>query len=133
VIVGGPNEEAQCPELVALGANEPRVTNLIGRTSIGALMSLIERSDLLVANDSAALHMGVGFDRPLVALYGPTRVDLVGPYGRRGDVIQHVTRDDPMRHKDDANVVLMDRITIDEVERACLDRLGTASVASARD
>ena len=131
VIVGGPNEEAQCPDLVALGANDPRVTNLIGRTSVGALMSLIERSDLLIANDSAALHIGVGFDRPLVALYGPTRVDLVGPYRRESDIIQHVTATDQMRHKDDTNVALMERICVDEVERSCLERLGKTPTPSA--
>ncbi len=123
LLVGAPGEEAQCPELVRLCEREPRVLNLIGGTDIGGLMALIERCDLLVANDSAALHMGVGFDRPLVALYGPTRVNLVGPYQRERDVIQHVEPGDPMDHKTDANRSLMERIGVDEVFSACADRL----------
>ncbi|MFI4898440.1 MAG: glycosyltransferase family 9 protein [Phycisphaerales bacterium JB059] len=124
VLVGGPGEAAQCPTLGALGERDPRVLNLIGATGIDALMALIERCDLLVANDSAALHMGVGFERELVALYGPTRVDLVGPYRRDADVIQHVSPGDPMNHKIDANGSLMERIGVDEVLGACVRRLG---------
>ncbi len=123
VLVGGPGEAEQCASLIALSDRDPRVINLIGATSIGALMAIIERCDLLVANDSAALHMGVGFDRPLVALYGPTRVDLVGPYRREADVIQHVEPADPMNHKLDANRALMERIRVDEVVAACAQRL----------
>ena len=126
VLVGGPGEAAQCPELCALGKSDDRVVNLIGATPISALMAVIERCDLLVANDSAALHMGVGFDRKLVALYGPTRVDLVGPYRRDGDVIQHVGPDDPMDHKNDAHRSLMERIGVEEVAAACFERLGAS-------
>lgn len=58
------------------------------------------RAALVVANDSAALHMAVGFGRPLVALYGPTRAPLVGPYGRETDAIQHVQPEERFDHKD---------------------------------
>ncbi len=116
ILVGAAGERGQCETLVDLAARDPRVIDRIGATSVGGLMALIERSALVIANDSAALHMAVGFDRPLVALYGPTRVDLVGPYGRERDVIQHVTPRDRLDHKDDdAGRVLMDRITVDEV------------------
>ena len=79
-------------------------------------MALVESSSLVIANDSAALHMAVGFDRPMVALYGPTRVDRVGPYGREADVIQHVTPSDRLDHKDGAaGRALMERIGVEEV------------------
>ncbi|MBX3323361.1 MAG: glycosyltransferase family 9 protein [Phycisphaeraceae bacterium] len=123
-IIGAPGEEAQCGALTALAAREPRVTNLVGRTSIGQTMAIIERSVLVAACDSAALHMAVGFDRPIVALYGPTEVSRVGPYRREGDVIQHVTPGDKLDHKRAANVALMERIEVDEVLAACRARLG---------
>ena len=123
VLVGGPGEQAQIQPLLELAAREPRVLDRVGKTSVGGLMALIERAQLVVANDSAALHMAVGFDRPAVALFGPTRVELVGPRGRERDVTQHVEPGDTFDHKDDRSAVIMDRIPIDEVLAACIERL----------
>ncbi len=123
-IIGAAGEEDQCGALSALAAREPRLTSLVGRTSIGQTMAIIERSRLVVANDSAALHMAVGFDRPIVALYGPTDVARVGPYQRERDVIQHIAPSDELDHKRAANVALMERIGVDEVLAACLARVG---------
>src|SRR5690606_35309433 len=88
LVVGGPDEREQCGPLLARSERDPRVVDLVGKTSIGRLMAVIARAGLVVASDSAAIHMGVGFDRALVGLFGPTRIELVGPYRREGDVLQ---------------------------------------------
>lgn len=123
VIVGGPGEEEQIEPLLQLAKADPRVTSLVGQTSIARLMAVIARSRLVVANDSAAAHIAVGFDRPLIALYGPTDVGLVGPYRRDADVIQHVGPGDSLRHKDAANAKLMERISVEDVVAASAERL----------
>lgn len=123
VLIGGPAERDQCEPLLDLAERDPRVVDLIGRTTVGQLMALAESAALVIANDSAALHMAVGFDRPLIALYGPTRVDRVGPYRREADVIQHITPADHLDHKDSAQVALMQRISTDEVIAAADARL----------
>lgn len=56
-------------------------------TTVAQLMAVIAGTDLIVCNDSAALHIAVGLDRPAVALFGPTDPALVGPYRRDADVI----------------------------------------------
>jgi heptosyltransferase-1 len=123
VIVGGPDEREQIRPLLAWAASEPRAVDLVGSTSIARLMAVVALASLVVANDSAALHMAVGFDRQLVALFGPTRVPLVGPYGRQRDVIQHTRPGDRFDHKDrDAGLPMMERITVEEVTDACLAR-----------
>jgi heptosyltransferase-1/heptosyltransferase-2 len=123
-VVGGAGERGQCGPLLELAARDGRVLDLVGGTSIGKLMAIVERSSLVLANDSAALHMAVGFDRPLVALFGPTRVERVGPYGRAADVIQHAEPGDRLDHKrDHAGRLLMERIGVDEVYEACAARL----------
>lgn len=120
-VVGSPNEREQCAPL--LEASRPGVIDLVGKTSVGELMAVIQRSRLVVANDSAALHIAVGFDRPIVALFGPTDTARVGPYRRDRDVIQHAG-DEPVSHKDrEAGRRLMERITVDEVEAAVRQRL----------
>lgn len=123
VIVGGPGERLGCAPLLEYAQDHPRVTDRVGSTSIAQLMALTARAKLVVANDSAALHMGVGFNRPVVALLGPTDPALVGPYGREGDVIRHARADDDFDFKDHRSVEMMERIGVDEVEEACSMRL----------
>jgi len=123
VVVGGPGEQDQCAPLLELAHQSNRVVDLVGKTSVGQLMGVIERARLVVANDSAALHMAVGFNRPIVALFGPTDVARVGPYRRESDVIQHRLPGEPINHKNDAQAALMRRIGVEEVLNACLVRL----------
>jgi heptosyltransferase I len=86
----------------------------------------VHGSSLVLANDSAALHMAVGFDRPSIGLFGPTRVELVGPYQKHkrnaaATVIQHIGPGDRVDHKDAASGrALMERIGVEEV----LDAVG---------
>lgn len=124
VIVGGPGEREQCDLLLELAGADERVLDLVGQTSVGQLMAVIERATLVVANDSAAVHMAVGFHRPLIALFGPTRTSLVGPYRRDDDVIQHTREDDVYDHKSPSvGLPMMERISTAEVFDAALDRL----------
>jgi ADP-heptose:LPS heptosyltransferase len=100
----------------------------MGKTSVGELMSLVGNSALVIGNDSACLHMAVGFDRPLVGLYGPTRVDLVGPYGRSHQVVQRVGPGDTLDHKDArAGACLMARITVEDVAAKVRQVLGVSA------
>jgi len=127
-IVGGPGEDSQCTALLERARQREGLVDLIGATSVGQLMAIIERSRLVIANDSAALHMAVGFDRPLVGLFGPTDISRVGPYGRDVDVLQHIDDDQAFDHKNEDNVALMERITVDETLAAAMRRLSRASV-----
>ncbi|USN98204.1 MAG: glycosyltransferase family 9 protein [Phycisphaeraceae bacterium] len=124
VLVGARDERSQIAPLLDWAGAEPRAVDLVGHTSIARLMAVIARSSLVVANDSAALHMAVGFDRPLVALFGPTRVGLVGPYRRDHEVIQHIRPGDTFDHKHPTRgLAMMARISVEEVLEACLERV----------
>ena len=128
VVVGAPGEESQCTQLTALAHEGLPVIDLVGKTSIGQLLAVIEGARLVLANDSAALHMAVGFDTPIVALFGPTRTELVGPYRKTDSVIQHITPEDRLSHKDEAvGRELMERISLPEVQNRIesLARLST--------
>lgn len=120
-VVGSPSERDQCATLSSLAERDPRVADLVGQTTIGRLMAVIERAAVVVANDSAALHMAVGFQRPYVAIYGPTSVDRVGPAhpaapgADHARVLQHLEPGDTLDHKHDANVRITERVTTDEV------------------
>ncbi|MFG0291535.1 MAG: glycosyltransferase family 9 protein [Phycisphaerales bacterium JB065] len=127
-IVGAGSEREQCGPLLEVAANHPRGIDLIGATSIGGLMQLISKSSLVIANDSAALHMAVGYDKPIVALFGPTDTAKVGPYRRDECVLQHAGSLDGISHKDDdAGLQLMQRITPEEVIERLESLLGSAA------
>ena len=127
-LVGAASEREQCPELLALAARDPRIVDLIGSTTVGQMMALIERSSVLVGCDSAPVHMAVGFGKPMAALYGPTRVERVGPYRHSAHVVQRLIPGDVLNHKDEqAGRKLMNRITVDDV----LDCLRVQAMRSA--
>lgn len=111
VVVGAPGERDQVEglvdhESVTVGAVAPAgadgggggtggvggvgLIDMVGKASVGRTMAIIEHAGLVIANDSAPLHMAVGFDRPLIALFGPTDPALVGPYERDDAVIRPV-------------------------------------------
>jgi ADP-heptose:LPS heptosyltransferase len=84
VVTGGPGET----ELVAdlMERLSVSVINLVGRTSLGQLASILERCRLVLGVDSGPMHLAVAMGRPTVHLYGPVDARLFGPWG------------DPQRH-----------------------------------
>jgi lipopolysaccharide heptosyltransferase I len=85
VVIGAPGETDQVRGLAPDGG--PAIANLVGATSVGQSMAIVAGSALVVANDSAPLHMAVGLERPCAALFGPTNPAVVGPYGRPEAVV----------------------------------------------
>jgi len=86
VILASPHEQAQTRSLIqALQDHQPRV--ITAQTTVGQLMAILSQTQLLVCNDSAPLHIAVGFNRPIVAIFGPTDPALVGPYRRQDSVV----------------------------------------------
>jgi heptosyltransferase-2 len=49
-----------------------KAVNLVGQTSISELKAVIRGAWLVVANDSAPVHIASAFDVPTVAIFGPT-------------------------------------------------------------
>ena len=94
ILLSAPSERHQIKPLIEQNLTNPipstgRAAPLIApNTNVGQMMALISQTRLLVSNDSAPLHIGVGFDRPVVAIFGPTDPARVGPYGRPDSVLQ---------------------------------------------
>ncbi len=91
VLVGGPSdfEMGRIAE-AASGDGDvgPAAKNLCGRTTLRQLAAIIERAAVVITADSTPMHMAVCFNRPLVALFGPTSPVRTGPYGRPGDIVR---------------------------------------------
>ena len=52
-----------------------------GKTDLKDLGALMERANLVVANDSGPMHLAVAMKTKVIALFGPTSPKLTGPYG----------------------------------------------------
>jgi lipopolysaccharide heptosyltransferase I len=117
VVLAAPSERGQVQPLLDALPPPQRERVLLPTTTVGQMMALVRRARLLVCNDSAPLHMAVGFDRPIVSLFGPTDPARVGPY-RRPDAVLQPPECSPAdfryrRHRDDQTLIA--RITPDRV------------------
>ena len=80
VVAGSPDE-------VDLAARVGGI-NLAGKTSLRQLAALIDRADLVIANDSGPMHIAAAMNKPLVTLFGPTNPVRTGPYRREDSVLR---------------------------------------------
>jgi lipopolysaccharide heptosyltransferase II len=70
-----------------LGRQIPAKFNLVGKTNLRQIVALLERSSLVIGNDTGPMHMAAGMGIPLVAPYGPTDPVRTGPFGRLDSVV----------------------------------------------
>ncbi len=86
LFIGGPEDSPLAQETIRSIAG-PAV-DLTGQTSLAELPALLERADVMIANDTGPLHLAVALGRPVVAPYTCTRVRLTGPYGAYNQAIE---------------------------------------------
>ena len=58
-----------------------RLVNFMGKTRVRQLSAVFDRVSLLIANDSAPLHIAAVRGTPIVTIFGPTNPKATGPYG----------------------------------------------------
>ena len=99
---------------------QPRVVDLIGRTSVRMLVGVVARCSAFVSNDSGAMHIAAALGVPLTAIFGPTDERVTRPLGRgRADVLSRdvfcrpcLLRECPIDHR------CMNGIDVDAARRA---------------
>lgn len=72
VWITGSGSEAALAEAVCADAMHPHVRTLAGKLSLGEMAALLERSDLLVSNNSGPVHLAAALGTPTVDLYALT-------------------------------------------------------------
>ena len=118
ILVGAPSDMEICNE-VATHLDMP-IKNFCGQTSIPEMTALLDRCELLVSNDTGAIHLGSAVNTPCVGLYGATAwFSETAPWGEGHIVVQA-----PM----DAS---MESITLETVFTQVCRVLGIPALASA--
>jgi len=120
VLIAGPSERSQLQPLLDVldQADSGASFLLFPQTTVGQMMALLQRSAVLISNDSAPLHIAVGLGRPVVGIFGPTDPAMVGPYGRDDAVVQPdgIGPEDMTQYrKQREDQSLIGRISVDQV------------------
>lgn len=86
VLMGAPDERGICEEIAS---RAPGAISIAGETSLFESAEILALADLLVCNDSGAMHMAAAAGVPTVAIFGPTVLDFgYRPWQDRARVVQ---------------------------------------------
>jgi len=114
LLVGGAGETQIGAQIKDTMRSSP--LDLTGKTSVRQLMALLSEMDLVVTNDSGPMHIAAAFERPTVALFGPTDHHTTSPACSRYAIVRKETdcapclkRVCPVDHR------CMSRITVEDV------------------
>jgi ADP-heptose:LPS heptosyltransferase len=66
----------------------PNSINCAGKTTLKQTAALIDMSDLFIGHDSGLMHIAAALDKPVIALFGPTPVQMYRPYCKRSIIIE---------------------------------------------
>ena len=85
ILIGDVNEAGLSKE-IAGAIKHPGLIDLTGKTGLNELFALIERFNLLLTCDSAAMHIASDLGIKVAAIFGPTDPEEYGPRGA-GDIV----------------------------------------------
>ncbi len=120
VFFGSKAELAVVEKAVSLMHTKPVIAT--GAFGLGGLTAALGRIELLITNDSGPMHLAVSQKTPLVALYGPSKPELYGPYTLDGAAVVKAQPPcenclDRMKHKC-ADMRCMNDLTVAQVIEA---------------
>jgi lipopolysaccharide heptosyltransferase II len=81
IIISGAKKDMVLAENIKKAMKNSPVVSC-GKTDLKELGALLERANLVVANDSGPMHLAVAMKTKVIALFGPTSPRLTGPYGQ---------------------------------------------------
>jgi heptosyltransferase-2 len=87
-VLVGASADVERARTIAAAAG-PDVLDLTGQTDLAVLTAVIDRSEVLVGNDSAPMHLATARGVPVVVVFCATTPALgYGPYGRATRVVE---------------------------------------------
>jgi heptosyltransferase-2 len=77
------------PVAAELAAQLPEAENRAGKTSLAEFIRALAGAQLVICNDSGAMHLASVLGVPTVAIFGSTEPQMTGPLGPRTQVLRH--------------------------------------------
>ncbi|MFN2501723.1 MAG: lipopolysaccharide heptosyltransferase II [Pyrinomonadaceae bacterium] len=123
VLVGSKDEVEVAYEVSKLMPHPP--INLVGKTDLVQAMGVLDRVDLLVANDMGLAHIAAALGTKTLTIFGPTNADTTRPFPEGAEVLRAnvecspcMLRNCPIDHR------CMTEITVDAVFETAVRLLG---------
>lgn len=91
------------------------VINLVQKLSLKQLLALLEMVDLFVGNEAGPMHLAGALNKPVVAIIGPTRPELTGPFGPGARIVRKEVDCSPCRERNCLDLKCMKAIEVDHV------------------
>jgi heptosyltransferase I len=113
---GGSKEDGLFQELFA--AVKVPVINLVHQLSLKQLMALLDRAHLFVGNEAGPMHLATALTKAVVAIIGPTRPELTGPYGPKARIIRQAVACSPCRQRNCLDLACMKAVEVSHVYEA---------------
>ncbi|MFH0731369.1 MAG: lipopolysaccharide heptosyltransferase II [Candidatus Omnitrophota bacterium] len=122
VVITGSDDDTRIAEKV-ISLTETKPINMVARTTLMELASLIKRCNLFISGDSAPLHIACAVSTPCIGLFGPT--DSNRHLVPSGSVvsIQKQLPCSPCYRRMCKNAKCMQMISVDEVFEAAMKML----------
>lgn len=87
VLIGGPEDRAIGQAIMAQARRPP--VNLIGRTTLTELVTLLRRTTLHLAGDTGSAHLAAALGTPVISIFGRNNPERVAPYGQADLCLHH--------------------------------------------
>lgn len=121
LLIGARSDRALVEKVKAASAPVP-VTDLSGQLNLGMLAALLERSALLISNDSGPVHIAAALARPVISIFGrnqpglsPARWRPLGPQSRF--LWKDVGCTECLAHLCQIHFLCLDAISVEDVLR----------------
>jgi ADP-heptose:LPS heptosyltransferase len=85
IFSGSQNDSNIISDILSLMEN--KAVDLAGRITLKQLGAVFMRANLVVSADSGPLHISIALNRPTIALFGPTSVDITGPLTKENIIV----------------------------------------------
>jgi len=128
VVIGSARDQREGQEVVfRLGEGAGKdAWDLTGKTTLGQLAALLSRCQLLLTNDSGAMHLAAATRTPILALFGPTDPARTSPYGVRHRILRRQVECSPCSYRScPRDHLCMMAIEVGEVLDATADMMGS--------
>ena len=80
LLLGVTSEKGLAQEFESKFKYRDKVENLCGKTTLEELPFILQRTNLLITNDTGTLHLAIAVKTPTISLFSPTEPEVFGPY-----------------------------------------------------